>query len=67
MPLYEFNCARCGKPFEELVYDVSNAPDCPVCSKNDEVTRVPFGKVMVGKKENLRPPFIKGTRPRRRS
>jgi len=65
MPLYEFQCARCGKPFEELVYDLSHAPECPGCSKNDEVTRVPFGNVTVGRKEDLRPPFIKGTRPPR--
>jgi putative FmdB family regulatory protein len=65
MPLFEFNCARCGKPFEELVFDTSSAPACPVCSKTDEVTRIPFGKVTVGRKEDLRPPFIKGTRPRR--
>lgn len=65
MPLYEFQCARCGKPFEELVSDSASAPACPVCSKSDEVTRVPFGNVSVGRKEDLRPPFIKGTRPRR--
>jgi putative FmdB family regulatory protein len=66
MPLYEFLCARCSKPFEELVSDSSRTPACPVCSKDDEVARVPFGKVSVGRKENLNPPFIKGTRPRRR-
>jgi len=65
MPLYEFQCVRCGKPFEELVSDLTHSPECPVCSKNDEVTRIPFGNVSVGRKEDLRPPFIKGTRPRR--
>jgi putative FmdB family regulatory protein len=65
MPLYEFHCARCGKPFEELVTGVTSSPVCPVCSKDDQVTRVPFGNVSVGRKEDLRPPFIKGTRPRR--
>lgn len=66
MPLYEFHCARCGKPFEELVSSPSQAPACPVCAESDEVSRVPFGNVSVGRKEDLRPPFIKGTRPRRR-
>lgn len=66
MPLYEFVCARCAKTFEELVSESSGKPECPVCSKTDEVERVPFGKVMVGRKENLNPPFIKSSRPRRR-
>ena len=66
MPLYEFQCARCAKPFEELVSDLKSPPACPICSNSDQVTRVPFGNVSVGRKEDLRPPFIKGTRPRRR-
>lgn len=66
MPLYEFVCARCAKSFEELVSESSGAPQCPQCDQVDQVERIPFGKVMFGKKENLRPPFIKGTKPRRR-
>ena len=65
MPLYEYVCARCTKEFEEISFN-DTAPECPHCAKSDKVTRVPFGKVAVGRKEDLRPPFIKGTRPRRR-
>jgi putative FmdB family regulatory protein len=66
MPLYDFQCARCGKPFEEFVSSHDSTPACPTCEQQDKVERVPFGKVTVGRKENLSPPFIKGTRPRRR-
>jgi putative FmdB family regulatory protein len=67
MPLYEFTCARCNKPFEELFRDGQPTPTCPSCAKSDEVARVPFGGgVSVGRKENLNPPFIKGVRPPRR-
>jgi putative FmdB family regulatory protein len=66
MPLYEYECARCSKNFEDIVFDASAKPACPSCAQSDEVVRVPFGKVTVGKKEDLRPPFIKGVRPPRR-
>jgi putative FmdB family regulatory protein len=66
MPLYEYACARCSKNFEELVFEAAATPACPTCARCDEVTRVAFGKVSVGKKENLNPPFIKGVRPPRR-
>jgi putative FmdB family regulatory protein len=66
MPLHDYVCARCSKEFEEIVYDATKTPACPGCAQSDEVARVPFGRVMVGKKEDLRPPFIKGVRPPRR-
>lgn len=66
MPLFEYACARCSKNFEELVFDSTPTPACPACSKTDQVERVLFAKLTLGKKEDLRPPFIKGTRPRRR-
>jgi putative FmdB family regulatory protein len=66
MPLYEYVCSRCSKNFEEIVYDTATTPVCPHCAQRDEVARIPFGKVMVGRKENLRPPNIKGMRPPRR-
>ena len=66
MPLYEFVCSRCSKTFEELVYAHSSTPACPVCAETDKVERVAFARVSVGKKEDLRPPFIKGVRPPRR-
>ena len=33
MPMFEFVCAECGKPFEELVRSASavNEVVCPVC------------------------------------
>jgi putative FmdB family regulatory protein len=66
MPLYEFLCARCAKPFEEIFRDGQPKPACPSCAQSDEVERVPFARVTVGRKENLNPPFIKGVRPPRR-
>jgi putative FmdB family regulatory protein len=66
MPLYEYVCRRCSKNFEELVSKDAAAPECPACARSDEVTRIPFATVTVGKKEDLRPPDIKSfTRPRR--
>ncbi|MET0390713.1 MAG: zinc ribbon domain-containing protein [Polyangiales bacterium] len=59
MPLYEYACARCGKSFEEIVYDASKTPACPTCAQQDQVERVMFGAVSVGKKESFRPPNIK--------
>jgi putative FmdB family regulatory protein len=66
MPLYEYVCARCSKTFEELTFGATCTPTCPQCAQNDEVSKVPFAKLILGKKEDLRPPFIKGTTPRRR-
>jgi putative FmdB family regulatory protein len=65
MPLYEFACSRCSKSFEEIVSNDTITPICPSCSQTDGVTRVAFARVTVGKKEDLRPPFIKGVKPRR--
>jgi putative FmdB family regulatory protein len=66
MPLYEYECRRCSKRFEEISYDLAARPACPTCAQHDEVTRIPFARVMVGKKEDLRPPDIKSfSRPRK--
>jgi putative FmdB family regulatory protein len=32
MPIYEYQCAACGKEFEVLVRGSSPAPECPGCS-----------------------------------
>jgi putative FmdB family regulatory protein len=32
MPIFEYQCASCGKEFELLVRNSSPAPGCPVCS-----------------------------------
>jgi putative FmdB family regulatory protein len=66
MPLFEYVCARCSKHFEEIVSNLATTPACPTCAQSDEVARIPFARVTFGKKEDLRPPFIKGTRPPRR-
>jgi putative FmdB family regulatory protein len=66
MPLYEYECGRCAKTFEELVSNGAAPPACPACAQRDEVARIPFARLMVTKKEDLRPPDIKSfTRPRR--
>ena len=66
MPLYEFACRRCSKQFEEIVHVSAAPPACPTCARPDEVERLLAAGVTVGRKEDLRPPYIKGTRPPRR-
>ena len=50
MPIYEFECAKCGTRFEELVPAGQTAP-CPQC-KSSEVRRryspIGEGRVPVG-------------------
>ena len=50
MPIYEFECSKCGTRFEELVKPGETAP-CPQC-KSPEVTRrysqIGEGRVPVG-------------------
>jgi putative FmdB family regulatory protein len=31
MPIYEFECAKCGSRFEELIGSDAPAPSCPTC------------------------------------
>jgi len=31
MPIYEFECAKCGSRFEELMESGAEAPACPEC------------------------------------
>ena len=35
MPIYEYQCAACGKDFEMLVRNASVVPACPACSSTD--------------------------------
>ncbi|MFH1605392.1 MAG: zinc ribbon domain-containing protein [Pseudomonadota bacterium] len=35
MPIYEYQCASCGKEFELLVRNSSQRPQCPGCSGSD--------------------------------
>ena len=34
MPIYEYSCQKCGRDFEELVFD-ETPPPCPYCGSND--------------------------------
>ncbi|MBE6440756.1 MAG: zinc ribbon domain-containing protein [Desulfovibrio desulfuricans] len=34
MPIYEYNCNKCGQDFEELVFDEA-LPACPHCGSSD--------------------------------
>jgi putative FmdB family regulatory protein len=38
MPIYEYRCGACGRPFERLVYG-SEAIQCPACGSGS-VTRL---------------------------
>jgi putative FmdB family regulatory protein len=38
MPIYEFDCAKCGARFEELVNAGATAP-CPQCKSFENVMR----------------------------
>jgi putative FmdB family regulatory protein len=37
MPIYEYQCQRCGEPFEVFVRSISKAvePECPNCGSTD--------------------------------
>jgi putative FmdB family regulatory protein len=35
MPIFEYQCASCGKEFEILVRSSSPAPKCPECSSTE--------------------------------
>ena len=35
MPIYEFECQRCGERFEELTASGATAPACPSCGANE--------------------------------
>ncbi|HSB20936.1 MAG TPA: FmdB family zinc ribbon protein [Anaeromyxobacteraceae bacterium] len=42
MPLYEFFCRRCEKPFAEVMHVEEHevkVPQCPRCHKRDEVEK----------------------------
>ncbi|MDR3205109.1 MAG: zinc ribbon domain-containing protein [Deltaproteobacteria bacterium] len=35
MPIYEFQCLKCGREFEELVLSTREVVVCPVCGQSD--------------------------------
>jgi putative FmdB family regulatory protein len=37
MPIYEFQCRKCGKTFEMLMFpsDSDDIAECPTCGEND--------------------------------
>jgi putative FmdB family regulatory protein len=37
MPIYEFQCRKCGKTFEQLMFpsDSDDIAVCPICGEND--------------------------------
>jgi len=39
MPLYEYRCTRCERPFERYARTFSDRPSCPACGTS-EVTRL---------------------------
>lgn len=40
MPIYEFECAKCGSRFEELMESGANAPACPDCGADEAQRRL---------------------------
>lgn len=42
MPIFEFVCADCGKPFEELVLSTSKIGEvtCPVCQSQNIIKKI---------------------------
>jgi putative FmdB family regulatory protein len=42
MPVYEFICTDCGKPFEELVLSASNINEvtCPTCQSQNILKKI---------------------------
>ena len=43
MPIYEYECAVCGHPFERIMQAGEAAPDCPACGGNETKKRIaPF-------------------------
>ncbi|MBK5257233.1 MAG: zinc ribbon domain-containing protein [Vicinamibacteria bacterium] len=39
MPLYEYQCSQCARPFEKYARTFNDQPDCPSCGAAD-VTRL---------------------------
>lgn len=39
MPLYEYRCGHCDRPFERYARTFNDQPDCPSCGAS-EVTRL---------------------------
>ena len=35
MPIYEYECQKCGHQFEYLILSTTPAPVCPKCKKKD--------------------------------
>ena len=49
MPIYSFQCGRCGEAFESLVSSsTSPAPVCPACGAED-VARLPASPAIGGR------------------
>ncbi|MCY4544971.1 MAG: zinc ribbon domain-containing protein [Gemmatimonadetes bacterium] len=58
MPLFEYECARCGEDFELLVKnaDASESVSCPACSDNDVVKKFSAFATAISAKDSLAAP-----------
>ena len=46
MPMFEFECNKCGTQFEELVTSTARSlPECPECKENDVRKLISLGSV----------------------
>jgi putative FmdB family regulatory protein len=50
MPIYEYDCPACGKPFEALVYG-REQPCCPACGATNVAKRLSTFAVTSGAPE----------------
>lgn len=51
MPIYEFQCRKCGQPFELLVRSQESQPACPECGSQNVERQfsVPAAPVSAGR------------------
>ena len=51
MPIFEYQCEKCGHKFEELIFGKKKKVYCPKC-KSARVKRL-VSKISIGKKESF--------------
>lgn len=53
MPIYEYECRKCGTCFEEIMSaSAEDMPECPVCTTNQDVEKRMSACARVGSGES---------------